>query len=171
MSDLFHKDVPDEFIEKVFAVMCKAKQHNFQVLTKRPARMMTWAQQYCSQLPPHIWLGVSVENQNFVGRIRQLQQTPAQIRFLSIEPLLGPIALDQSLLSGIHWVIAGGESGHGARPMQVQWVRDIRDVCAKHQVPFFFKQWGAFDSNGMFVGKKDAGRILDGRTWDEELKG
>jgi len=167
MSDLFHKDIPDEYIEKVFDTMLRATQHVFQVLTKRPARMLTWTQQRFKSLPKHIWLGTTVESQPYVGRIRQLQMTPASIRFLSLEPLIAPIELNASLLQGIHWVIVGGESGHGARPMKAQWVYDTRHQCQENRVPFFFKQWGAHNLDGERVGKKVSGRILDGRTWDD----
>lgn len=168
MSDLFHKNVPDQFIEKVFVTMFEARHHIFQVLTKRPERMMQWVKTYMKsqKLPAHIWIGVSVENQDYISRIRYLQGTPAQIRFLSVEPLLGPLDLKSSYLKGIHWVIVGGESGPKARPMSPQWARAIRAQCHKNKVSFFFKQWGAYDAAGNRVGKKAAGRMLDGRTWD-----
>lgn len=173
MSDLFHEAISDEFIAKIFEVMTRADQHVFQVLTKRTERMAAWT---CGKFshgggknlwPPHIWLGVSVENQRFTSRIRFLQQTPALIRFLSIEPLLGPVNLAGSMLEDIHWVIVGGESGPRARPLKPAWVFKIREQCENHKVPFFFKQWGAYNPLGKRVGKKAAGRILDGRTWDE----
>jgi protein gp37 len=173
MSDLFHEAIPKEFIEKIFEVMTQTNQHVFQVLTKRAERMAAWT---CSKFsdsrrrkrwPAHIWLGVSVENQRFTSRIRHLQETPALIRFLSVEPLLGPVNLEGSMLQGVHWVIVGGESGPRARPVRPEWVSKIREQCERHHVPFFFKQWGAYDPSGKRVGKKIAGRILDGRTWDE----
>ena len=169
MSDLFHKDVPDDYIRRVFKVMTEANHHIFQVLTKRSERLLSWTKAYYrkEKLPLHIWLGVSVENQDYVKRIHHLQEAPAQIRFLSIEPLLGPVHLDASKLRGIHWVIVGGESGWGARPMNPDWVRDIRHQCENYKVAFFFKQWGAHDSQGKRVGKKAAGRLLDGKTWNE----
>jgi len=177
MSDLFHKDVPDVFIERVFAVMRQARQHAFQLLTKRSERMRTWStSRFCSVdarpngkavWPANVWAGVSVETQDYVGRIRDLLQVPARVRFLSVEPLLGPVELDALLLKGIHWVIVGGESGFGARPMKPEWVRAIRRQCDRCGVKFFFKQWGAYASNGRLVGKKAAGRLLDGKTWDE----
>jgi protein gp37 len=117
-------------------------------------------------LPKHIWLGVSVENQTFTKRIPDLQKTPARVRFLSIEPLIAPVTLAAKLLEGIHWVIVGGESGPRARPMDPSWAIAIQSQCAKYEVPFFFKQWGTFDPEGNRVGKKKAGRILSGRTWD-----
>lgn len=156
MSDLFHKDVPPEFIAKVFEVMNRCPQHTFQVLTKRPeiaaahASLLTWSS--------NIWMGTSVENVLVTDRVASLRKIPACIRFLSIEPLLGPIP--HLALDGIHWVIVGGESGPHARPMDVTWVRDIRDHCITRAVPFFFKQWGG-------INKKKTGRILDGRCWDE----
>lgn len=156
MSDLFHENVPLTFIHQVFEIMNQAHWHQFQVLTKRSARLF----ELSNDLPwaPNIWMGVSVENQRYVYRIDHLRQTRAAIRFLSLEPLLGPLPnLD---LTGIHWVIVGGESGPGARPMQEDWVTDIRDQCLEAGVPFFFKQWGG-------VHKKKAGRSLQGRTWDE----
>jgi protein gp37 len=156
MSDLFHKDVPDDFILRAFDVMTRAHWHQFQILTKRSERL--------AELSPriswlrNIWQGVSVENQDYTYRVDYLRITGAATKFLSLEPLLGPInALD---LTGIDWVIVGGESGPGARPMQAEWVLSIRDQCRREGVPFFFKQWGGFS-------KKKAGRLLEGRTWDE----
>ena len=162
MSDLFHEGVPDTYIRQVFEVMAEAEHHTFQVLTKRPER----AKQLAPSLPwpENIWFGVSVENSYWTRRIDALREVPAAIRFLSCEPLLGPLhALN---LSGIHWVISGGESGAGARRPKPEWFRSIRDQCATAEVPFFFKQWGAFNSQGVRVGKKKAGRELDGQVWD-----
>lgn len=156
MSDLFHERIPLAYIQKVFAVMREAKQHQFQVLTKRAERLEELAPQL--EFAPNIWMGVSVESAAYTWRIKHLRRVPASTRFLSVEPLLGPI--DDLPLKGIHWAIVGGESGHRARPMQVEWVRSIRDQCRRARVPFFFKQWG-----GVF--KSRAGRVLDGRTWDE----
>ncbi len=155
MSDLFHKDVSLEFIVKVFGVMHQASHHRFQVLTKRSSRLA----QISSNLrwSDNIWMGVTVENADYLYRIEDLRQTNAAVKFISFEPLLGPIPdID---FSGIDWVIVGGESGPGARPMNRQWVIDIRDRCIAANVPFFFKQWGG-------VNKKKNGRILDGRSWD-----
>lgn len=168
MSDLFHKDVPDDFIRQVFEVMLEAKHHTFQVLTKRSERMMQWMRENFknAKVPAHIWLGASVENRDYVWRIMYLQQTPAEIRFLSIEPFLGPMTLKASNLKGIHWVIVGGESGHRARPMNPDWARDVREQCKRFDVAFFFKQWGTFNANGERVGKKAAGRVLDGKIWN-----
>lgn len=177
MSDLFQEDVPDEYIKKVFDVMIFADQHIYQVLTKRSERMMTWTRKHFRFvnekksdkpiLPGHIWLGVSVENQKYTGRIKHLQQTPAKVRFLSIEPLLGEVKLFKYLLNGIHWVIVGGESGPKARPMNPEWAKLVQSQCAKYEVPFFFKQWGAYNPRGKRVGKKNAGRRLHGKTWNE----
>jgi protein gp37 len=156
MSDLFHEAVPTEFIKRVFDVMSRAHWHEFQVLTKRASRLREVAP--VLDWPEHVWMGVSVENHRFVHRIEDLRRTGAKVRFLSLEPLLGP--LPRLNLKGIHWVIVGGESGPGARPMREEWVRDIRDQCAGSGVPFFFKQWG-----GVF--KSRTGREFDGRTWDD----
>lgn len=166
MSDLFHSDVPDQHILRCFRVMNEASQHRFQVLTKRPDRAKDLSLQI--DWTENIWLGTSVENSNYTSRVRTLQQTPAKVRFLSIEPLLGPIG--RLALSKIHWVIVGGESGPGSRPMNPKWVRGIRDQCVKKKVPFFFKQWGAFGPDGKRRAKKHNGRVLDGRTWDQYPK-
>jgi protein gp37 len=156
MSDLFLEGVPDEYILKVLKVIEAAPQHQFQILTKRAARLETFTRG--RKLPGNAWFGVSVESASYAWRIDHLRNVPAKIRFLSIEPLLGPVGtLD---LRGINWVIVGGESGPHARPMEPSWVRDIRRQCSKAQVPFFFKQWGG-------ARKKVAGRVLDGRTWNE----
>lgn len=156
MSDLFHPEVPEDFILKVFDVMGRAYWHQFQVLTKRSERVL----ELDHKLPwePNIWMGVSVENERYASRIDDLRKTHAHIKFLSLEPLLGP--LPKLKLRGIDWAIAGGESGPGARPMPAQWVTQIRDQCLRADVAFFFKQWG-----GVF--KKRTGRVLEGRTWDE----
>ncbi len=155
MSDLFHRDVPVEFIQQVFSVMRRASWHTFQVLTKRSERLRELSPQI--EWPDNIWMGVSVETQEYAYRIDDLRQTGARIKFLSLEPLLGPLpSLD---LQGLHWVIVGGESGPGARPLKEEWVVGIRDQCQIARVPFFFKQWGG-------VRKKRAGRLLEGQTWD-----
>lgn len=156
MSDLFHEGVPLEFIQAVFETMTKARQHTFQILTKRSQRLAEVANEL--PWPPNVWIGVSVESQTFTWRIEHLRQVNASVRFLSLEPLLGPI--DDLPLEGIHWVIVGGESGPGARPIQADWVRAIRDRCLDAGVPFFFKQWGG-------VRKKANGRILDDHVWDD----
>ena len=161
MSDLFQENVPDEFIKEVVQVMVKAHWHTYQVLTKRSERMCELLNTHLNfaAKQPHIWWGTSVENKkNGLPRIEHLRKTPAKIRFLSIEPLLedlGPLNL-----RGIGWIIVGGESGPGARPMQKNWVLSIRDQCRKAKIPFFFKQWGG-------IRKKETGRSLDGKTYDE----
>ena len=160
MSDLFHKDVPEEFIQKVFATMRQASWHRFQILTKRSDRLAQLSPSI--QWPANVWMGVSVESVDYTFRIDHLRGTGAKVRFLSIEPLLGAIpALN---LDNIHWAIVGGESGPGARPMREEWVVEIRDRCQAAGVPFFFKQWGG-------VNKKRTGRELQGRTWDEMPNG
>jgi protein gp37 len=156
MSDLFHDDVPATYIRRVFGVMTRASHHQYQVLTKRSSRMARLAANL--EIPAYVWMGVSVENQKYATRIDDLRRVEAAVRFLSIEPLLGPI--EKLDLTGIHWVIVGGESGHGARPMDPAWVRSIRDQCIDSNVKFFFKQWGG-------VRKHVTGRVLDDRTWDE----
>lgn len=157
MSDLFHPEIPEDYIRQVFGVMESAPRHRFQVLTKRSERLAELAPTL--PWPENVWMGVSVENQRFACRANDLREVPAKVRFLSCEPLLGALDLD---LQGIHWVIAGGESGPGARAMQPEWARGLRDQCEAASVPFFFKQWGAHDSRGRRVGKKKAGRCLDG---------
>lgn len=167
MSDLFHERVPDEYIDKVFDTMRAANWHEFQVLTKRPGRMFRYLADRCrawgplTSTAPHIWLGTSVESQSYVARADFVAALPARVRFLSCEPLLAPLDLTGVLgPKRINWVIVGGESGHGARPMSEDWVRGIHAQCIEANVPFFFKQWG-----GRL--KKAAGRLLDQRTWDE----
>ena len=159
MSDLFHPEVSFAFIQEVFQTMRDAGQHVYQVLTKRPERMLEYVTAHeVKPLPSHIWLGTSVEQRRWLSRIDTLRRVPAAVRFLSLEPLLedlGEIDLDD-----IHWVIVGGESGPGARPIDARWAVNIRDACDVASVPFFFKQWGG-------VNKSKTGRILDGRTWDE----
>ena len=170
MSDLFLEEAPDYFLELVFYQMENNPQHTFQVLTKRSERMMNWTRQNYTTLtfPKNIWLGVSVENQDYMERVDHLKKTPASLRFISFEPLLGLIELEDGDLDGIDWVIVGGESGGGARKMDGDWARAIRDHCVRDEIPFFFKQWGAHDPvTGKKVGKKKAGGILDGRVWDE----
>ena len=155
MSDLFHNEISAEFIDQVFDVMEAADRHVFQVLTKRSSLMRSYlSRRYGRERAPrHIWCGVSVEDEKAASRIRHLRQAPAAVRFLSIEPLLGPI--EDIELAGISWVIVGGESGPKARPMEASWVHGIRDACALAEVPFFFKQWGGRTP-------KAGGRLLDG---------
>jgi len=156
MSDLFHKDVPFDFIRRVFDVMTRASHHRFQILTKRSQRLtelstqLTW--------PENVWMGVSVESADYLPRLDDLRRTGAEIKFVSFEPLLGPIP--QINLDSIDWVIVGGESGPAARPMHPDWPTNIRDQCINADVPFFFKQWGG-------TNRKKTGRILDGQTWND----
>ncbi len=160
MSDLFHKHVPTPFIDQVFDTMERADWHVFQVLTKRSSLLGDYlkARYTTRPAPAHIWCGVSVEDAQAKSRIKHLRNAPASIRFLSLEPLLGPLGtLD---LSGINWVIAGGESGPGARPMEADWVRSIRDQCRDQSTAFFFKQWGG-------IRPKSGGRLLDNQEWNE----
>ena len=155
MSDLFHGRVPVAFLERVFEVMADTPRHTYQVLTKRPERAAFLADRL--PWPPNVWLGASVESNDYLWRAEQLRAIPARIRFLSLEPLLAPVPdLD---LAGLDWVIVGGESGPGARPLEPDWARAVRDRCGEANVPFFFKQWGG-------VHKHRTGRTLDGRTWD-----
>jgi protein gp37 len=156
MGDLFHKDVPLSFIKDVFDVITSTPRHTYQLLTKRSECLVDLS--YELSWPLNLWLGVSVESEEVTWRIDHLRQTPAAVRFLSNEPLLGPIP--SLCLKGIDWVIVGGESGPKARPMKEEWVAEIKTKCEFSQVPFFFKQWGG-------VRKKSAGRKLEGRTWDE----
>ncbi len=156
MSDLFHELVPTDYIAEVFGVMCQAQQHVFQILTKRAQRLaeisahLPW--------PSNVWMGVSVESHRYLWRVACLRSVPAAVRFLSLEPLLGPVP--NLPLDGVHWVIVGGESGPGCRPIAQEWVTDIRAQCRAAHVPFFFKQWGG-------LRKSSIGRTLEGKTWDE----
>jgi protein gp37 len=156
MSDLFLDSIPVSFIEDVFTVMNQADWHRFQVLTKRSQRLLELNHRF--RWTDNIWMGVSVENERFKFRIDHLRRTGAKIKFLSIEPLIGPVG--KLNLKNIDWVIVGGESGPGARPMKKEWVLNIRNQCLNAEVPFFFKQWGG-------VNKKKAGRLLENRTWDQ----
>jgi protein gp37 len=156
MSDLFHNDVPLYYLKRVFKVMAEAHWHTFQILTKRSERLAEVGNKL--EWPRNIWMGVSVENEAYTYRIDHLRTVPAAVRFLSVEPLLGPI--HELPLPDIDWVIVGGESGPRARSIDPSWVRRIRDHCVQARVPFFFKQWGG-------VHKAKYGRVLDGRTWDE----
>ncbi|MDE0102167.1 MAG: phage Gp37/Gp68 family protein [Bryobacterales bacterium] len=156
MSDLFHKRVPDHFILSVFDTMNRTDRHTYQILTKRPERAVSLDPEL--HWTSNIWLGTSIESERWLQRADILRGSSASVKFLSLEPLLGP--LSGLSLDGIDWVIVGGESGPGARPMNPDWVREIRSNCIENGVPFFFKQWGG-------VNKKRSGRLLDGRTWDE----
>jgi protein gp37 len=198
MSDLFHDEVPDDFIAHTFAVMALAGQHTFQLLTKRHGRMRSLlnnvgftanARSYAEAIDPghewqwpipNVWLGVSVENQQWADiRVPALIHTPAAVRFLSCEPLLGPVTfrwakwapvINTHHLAGlteIDWVIVGGESGPGSRPMDAEWARTLRNECNEARIAFHFKQWGSHDEHGVPMHKGKTGRLLDGRTWDE----
>ncbi len=156
MSDLFHEDIPEQFIAEVFRVMREADWHVFQVLTKRHERLLELSDRL--PWPPNVWIGVSIENRRFVHRADYLRQVPAAVRFISAEPLLGP--LEELNLNGIDWLIAGGESGPGHRPVREEWLVELRDRCAEEDVAFFFKQWGG-------ARPKSGGRLLEGRSWDE----
>lgn len=160
MSDLFHKEVPSSFIDQVFCSMESANWHNYQLLTKRSPRLRDYLRSRygVGAAPEHIWCGVSVEDGDAKARLLHLRASPAKVRFLSIEPLLGPVGdID---LNGISWVIVGGESGPRARPVEADWVRELRDECVRQRIPFFFKQWGG-------VRPKSGGRMLDGREWSQ----
>lgn len=160
MSDLFHKHVPFAFVDDVFDTMERARWHTFQVLTKRSSLMRKYVNARYKErpVPPHIWLGVSVEDGTKLSRVQHLRNTNASIRFLSVEPLVGRVGdID---LTGIHWVIVGGESGPNARPIRSEWVREVRDQCVEAGVPFFFKQWGG-------LRPKSGGRLLDNEEWNE----
>jgi protein gp37 len=156
MSDLFHEDIPDEFVAEVFDVMVRAEHHVFQILTKRPDRLVALSSRL--PWPENVWMGVSIENRRFVSRADALRAVPAAVRFISAEPLLGP--LDGLVLDEIDWLIAGGESGPRFRPVKADWLRNLRDRCVEEGVAFFFKQWGG-------IRPKTGGRELDGRMWDE----
>ena len=162
MSDLFHEEVPDSYIHAVVEAIAAAPQHTFQLLTKRADRLVSIAGKV--KWPDNLWVGVSVENQYWTKRVDALRKVPCAVRFLSCEPLLGPLRLN---LSGIDWVIVGGESGVRARKMRPAWARGVRDQCVAADVPFFFKQWGAFDEEGIRRGKGATGRVLDDRTWNQ----
>lgn len=164
MSDLFHEDVPDAFIDQVLAVCLASPQHTYQVLTKRAERLPSFFAK--RKVPPNVWLGVSVEDRKYgVPRIAQLRKVRAAVRFLSVEPLLED--LGRVDLSDMHWVIVGGESGHGARPMRPEWAEGVRVQALAQGVAFFFKQWGAWGADGVRRDKKKNGRLLAGRQWDQ----
>ncbi|SCX91871.1 protein gp37 [Nitrosospira sp. Nl5] len=163
MSDLFHDDVSDEFLDRVFDVIKKTSQHTYQILTKRAERLPEYFRH--RTCPDNVWLGVSVEDKQYgVPRIGHLRQVNARVRFLSVEPLLEDVG--EIDLTDIHWVIVGGESGHKARPMQPEWVESIKRQAEEVGVAFFFKQWGGWGSDGVKRDKKTNGRVLNGRTWD-----
>jgi protein gp37 len=155
MSDLFHHEVPLTYLERVFSVMEKTPRHTYQILTKRAKRLASIAS--ALPWPANVWMGVSIESQDYTFRVDELRKVPAAVRFLSVEPMLGPVKLN---LKGIDWVVGGGESGANARPLDISWIRSLRDDCVAEGVAFFFKQWGGRTP-------KAGGRLLDGRTWDE----
>ncbi|MCB0732868.1 MAG: phage Gp37/Gp68 family protein, partial [Ignavibacteriae bacterium] len=164
MSDLFHENMPFSFLDKVFQVIEQTPRHSYQILTKREKIL----QAYCSQrkMPDNVWLGVSVESAKTKHRVDILRDISANIRFLSVEPLIADVG--QLDLSGIHWVIVGGESGHKARPMKLEWALNVQEQCTRQNVAFFFKQWGAWGEDGVKRSKKANGRIFLGREWNEE---
>jgi len=163
MSDLFHRDIPDAFLDEVFAVIARTPQHTFQILTKRAERLPDYFS--ARPCPRNVWLGVSVEDRTFgLPRIDHLRRVDAAVRFLSIEPLLE--SLGRIDLKGIHWVIVGGESGHRARPMREEWIKDIKRQVDRSGAAFFFKQWGGWGPDGIKRNKKANGRLLKGRTWN-----
>lgn len=165
MSDLFHEQVSDAFILEVWRVMRETPHHNYQILTKRPERMASIVSTQVKDILPNVWLGTSVEDADVVDRINHLRTVPAAIRFLSFEPLIGPVGdVD---LSDIHWAIVGGESGRSARPIREEWIDQIHDQCAEYETAFFFKQWGTWGKDNKRRSKKANGREYRGRTWDE----
>ena len=165
MSDLFHEDVSDEFISQVWQVMSETPHHNYQVLTKRPERMHSVLTKTPFKKLANVWLGTSVEDAGAAARIDCLREVPAAIRFISFEPLIGPVGKVD--LTGIHWAIVGGESGKDARPIKEDWIDNIHQQCAAHGTAFFFKQWGTWGKDNKKRSKKANGRVYRGRTWDE----
>ena len=165
MSDLFHEDVRDAFLVAVWRTMAETPRHSYQILTKRPARMASFVSNTIKRILPNVWLGTSVENRRAATRLHHLRATPAAIRFVSFEPLIGAVGpLD---LAGIHWAIVGGESGRSARPIQTVWIDEIHDQCTAQDTAFFFKQWGAWGSDNKRRAKSRNGRTYRGQTWDE----
>lgn len=168
MSDLFHELVSDRFIEAVWQVMQNTPRHQYQILTKRPERMAAFVKKRIPGILPNVWLGTSVEDAQVVDRISHLRRVPATIRFISFEPLIGPVGVVN--LSGIHWAIVGGESGRGARPIREEWIDAIYKQCVESDTAFFFKQWGAWGKDAKRRSKKANGREYRGKTWDEMPK-
>ena len=165
MSDLFHEQVSDTFIVDVWQVMHDTPRHNYQILTKRPERMVEIVSNKIKTALPNVWLGTSVENKDVVGRLDHLSRVPAAIRFISFEPLIGSVGgVD---LAGIHWAIVGGESGSTARPIREEWIDEIHIQCVRHHTAFFFKQWGTWGKDNKRRSKKANGRVYRGKTWDE----
>jgi len=165
MSDLFHESVSDEFIISVWKVMQETPRHNYQILTKRPERMLEFVPQKAMAVLPNVWLGTSIENADVVDRIDYLQKTPASIRFISFEPLISSVGLVD--LTSIHWAIVGGESGSKARPIKESWIDEIHTQCKSYNTAFFFKQWGSWGKDNQKRSKKANGRVYRGKTWDE----
>ena len=165
MSDLFHERVSDAFIVDVWQVMRDTPRHNYQILTKRPERMARFVSNAIKAVLPNVWLGTSVENKDVVERLEHLRRAPAEIRFISFEPLIGPVGRVD--LTGIHWAIVGGESGRAARPIREEWIDEIHLQCLRHRTAFFFKQWGTWGKDNKRRSKKANGREYRGRTWDE----
>jgi protein gp37 len=165
MSDLFHEGVSDKFIAEVWKVMHATPHHHYQILTKRPKRMARVVTSGIGEVLPNVWLGTSVENADVIDRIEHLQSVPAAIRFISFEPLIGPVG--EVDLSNIHWAIVGGESGRSARPIREEWIDEIYDQCSNYKTAFFFKQWGTWGKDNKRRSKKANGRIYRGRVWDE----
>ena len=164
MSDLFHEKMPFEFLDSVFKTIEETPRHSYQILTKREDILISYFKEH--SIPKNVWMGVTVEHAKTKNRIDSLRKVDANIRFLSIEPLIGPVG--ELNLSGIHWVIVGGESGPGARPMKPEWAEDVKRQCEEQNVAFFFKQWGAWGSDGVKRNKKANGRIFQGKEWNEE---
>jgi protein gp37 len=165
MSDLFHEKVSDSFIKAVWKVMADTPHHNYQILTKRPDRMAAIVAKTIKTVLPNVWLGTSIEDAAVVSRLDHLRKVPAAIRFISFEPLIGPVG--QVDLTGVHWAIVGGESGRSARPIQESWIDEIHEQCLEHYTRFFFKQWGTWGKDNKRRSKKANGREYRGRTWDE----
>lgn len=165
MSDLFHDEVSDDFIADVWQVMRDTPHHSYQILTKRPDRMADFLSAQKAEVLGNVWLGTSVENEDVADRIEFLQRTPAAIRFISFEPLIGSVG--QVELNNIHWAIVGGESGSAARPIREEWIDEIHDLCREYGTAFFFKQWGTWGADNKKRSKKANGRQYRGRTWDE----
>lgn len=167
MSDLFHHNTPDSYISEVFEMMAEADHHTFQVLTKRAHRMEQWIAKHLERVPDNVWIGVTVEDQERVSRIEHLARIPAKTKFVSFEPLLEEVIVPDDLMQKVNWAIVGGESGPRARRMEAPWAITLRDQCQRLGVAYFFKQWGEFDENGQRVGKKRAGKLLEGQEWLE----
>lgn len=167
VTDLFFHKIPDEYIARVFETMTSANQHTFMVLTKRTERLVEWVEEYLDVIPDNICIGATVENQDYIYRIEHLARIPAKIRFISFEPLLGPVMVPDDLMRNIHWAILGGETGHGARRMEEAWCLRIRDQCNRLGIPFYFKQWGEYNAQGERVGCKRAGTEIAGKSWLE----